>query len=711
MLRFTKRLTAIFLTAMLMMFAAFATVDATEGVAYITTQQALLEAIQQAQNGDVLMVGDIDFTAPDGIFNDMMRVQLSKSIIIRSGYPDRKAVFTNGSFLLRGSKVSGQALECVFENIVFDGNVDTFSLTAADWERPYDPSVDAYTAELPLKAQYAVSFAGNVNASFHGCVFQNYMHEYGGAMWCRYRDYTDNPYFLDLYGDYSGCQLDIQLTDCCFTGNTACYAGGAVYLDGNQDNVRFRAEGCTFENNFVALNDLAEGGGGVFAQYASVELLDCQLIGNEANRDCGMTAGDGDRTRGGAVYVSNGSLRMVNCQVKNNQASLGGGLTLTNAPTTVDGCVLAENCAASKVASDISGPWASVGIGGAMYVETENAIPVSVYNSSIYRNSAANAYGGIYGFYNEDYAGLLSQGFGKLDFALCTIMANHCDAEFDYSASDMWLWYSHPGDVWTVPYVTATGCLILEEAYEEDFPRNELPSLENGYNYYGFEASVQEDPVHGHITSCEWEIPTDHAEQLLDGDYMNKRSTVYVGSNYDVSIYQPGKPPTVEEPSTEPLSPTWTEPTPTPEQTHEVPVQNTPNTLYRTVWLIIPGGCILIVIAVLLLTRKRSGKVVAVKEQPEVQIPVETAPKPKIVMTRYSAEQISRIVQQLPHTQRLTTRELEVFQEMLTGKKQGEIAYELGISVPTVKDNARRIYDKLEVQNKNELFIKVQDYL
>lgn len=85
--------------------------------------------------------------------------------------------------------------------------------------------------------------------------------------------------------------------------------------------------------------------------------------------------------------------------------------------------------------------------------------------------------------------------------------------------------------------------------------------------------------------------------------------------------------------------------------------------------------------------------------------------KPQIVLTRYTQEQIKQIIQSLPQTQRLTPRELEVFEELLMGKKQGEIAYDLGISIPTVKDNARRIYDKLEVQNKNELFVKVQSVI
>lgn len=647
----------------------------------ITSQQDLLDAINAAEDGDVLLVGDIDFTAPTGIFNEMMRVQLRKSITISSGISGEKAVFTNGSFLLRGSKVSGEILECTFENIVFDGAVDTAGLSAEDWERPYDESIQNYTSQYPLKAQYAVSFTGNVTASFEGCVFQNYMYEYGAALWCRYRDYTDNPYYLDRYGDYSGCQLEILLEDCRFAGNAAQYAGGAIYLDGNEDNVTLRAIDCSFENNFSTLNEYGQGGGAIYAQYASVELVDCTLTGNEGNHNCGFGTSDGDRTRGGAIHMSGGELLMTNCMVVQNTASLGGGLCLTNNHTVLDGCVIKENRAANAVATKQTGPRASVGIGGAMYVETESAIPVSIRNSSIYRNSASIAYGGIYGFYNEDYAGLLSQGYGKLDFHFCTVAENTCDITYDYEDPDLWLWYTHPGNVWSIPYVTAVGCLIAEEGVGE-----ELPTAENGYNYFSSEAMMLQEKQ-GHLISDRWEIPVELGVELLANRHGDK---LYAGSNYDASFY------TEQEEQPEQTIPQEPEPPAVSE-----PAVEAKKDYY---WLLIPVGVLAIGLLGVSLLKKRSKA-----EAPAPQ-PSEEA-KPQIVLTRYTKEQIGQIIQSLPQTQRLTPRELEVFEELLMGKKQGEIAYDLGISVPTVKDNARRIYDKLEVQNKNELFVKVQSVI
>ena len=661
----------------------------------ISTPQELLSAINDAKDGDILLVGHIDFTAPQGIFNELTRIQLSKSITIRSGLVGEKAVFTNGSFLLRGSKISGETLQCSFENIIFDGAVDIDSLTASDWERPYDEVSQTYTCDVPLKAQYAVSFAGNVSATFSGCVFKNYMYEYGGAVWCRYGDYTDNPYYLDLYGDYSGCKLDVVLTDCDFIANAAQYAGGAIYLDGNRDNVTFYAADCRFESNFSGLSDYAAGGGAIYAQNASLELTNCLLDSNRANRDWGLTAEYGDRTRGGALHCSSGELKMTNCVASYNGASVGGGLCLTNTRAVLDGCLLTGNRAENTVESDLTGPWASVGIGGAMYVETEGAIPISVYNSAIHGNSARNAYGGVYSFYNEDYAGVLSQGYGRLDLYFCTIASNSCDTAFDYSDPSAWLWYTHPGDVWCIPYVTAFGCILQEEGYALDFPRQEEPSADNGYNSYSCDAVISgNDP---YLLSARWSVPADAAKAALKGRYGDRISEYYVGCNYSEELYQPQSPD--EQPSDPPVSvePTQPEETAADPTTPVIQEPGAGNGGY--LWVIAVVLCVVLLgFGFILFAGMRRKKV--------VQAPLEKA-EPRIVMTRYDEDQIQRIIQNLPQTQRLTARELEVFQEMLMGKKQGEIAYELGISVPTVKDNARRIYDKLEVQNKNELFIKV----
>ena len=87
-----------------------------------------------------------------------------------------------------------------------------------------------------------------------------------------------------------------------------------------------------------------------------------------------------------------------------------------------------------------------------------------------------------------------------------------------------------------------------------------------------------------------------------------------------------------------------------------------------------------------------------------VQPTEEPQASPIIVKTRYTDEEIDRIIQDTTETHIFTDRELDVFRELLKGKKQSEIAYYLGITVNTVKEYTRKVYGKLGVSNKGEMF-------
>ena len=57
---------------------------------------------------------------------------------------------------------------------------------------------------------------------------------------------------------------------------------------------------------------------------------------------------------------------------------------------------------------------------------------------------------------------------------------------------------------------------------------------------------------------------------------------------------------------------------------------------------------------------------------------------------------------QIPLMQKLSSREYEVFQELVRGKFNKEIASHLYISEDTVKKHLKSIYKKLEVRNRVE---------
>ncbi len=99
------------------------------------------------------------------------------------------------------------------------------------------------------------------------------------------------------------------------------------------------------------------------------------------------------------------------------------------------------------------------------------------------------------------------------------------------------------------------------------------------------------------------------------------------------------------------------------------------------------------------------------KVQPPVPEEAVQEQKQIVVMTRYSDADIDRLILILPNVALLTHRELEVLREIMRGRKQSEVAHYLGIEVSTVKDFYKKIYTKLDVSNKDGLFLKVSELL
>ncbi len=261
------RVISLIIFAVVLFSAIPCTAFARESKEVITSFSDLKTAIHGAKDGDTLYVGDIDFTPSGDIFNSWMRIETDKSITIKSGKSDGKAVFTNGSFILSGSKTGNNRNTFLFENIVFDGGVDTASLQFSDFDCQWSEEEQRYLLEEPRVAQYALLFKGNIDADFIGCDFKNYTHEYGPVMHIRYDDYTTIPSLLEMFGDYSGCELNLSFSNCNFSGNAAAYDGGAIYIEGN-GNVTFTARDCVFENNYSGDTQFSVGGGAIYAKSA-----------------------------------------------------------------------------------------------------------------------------------------------------------------------------------------------------------------------------------------------------------------------------------------------------------------------------------------------------------------------------------------------------------------------------------------------------------
>lgn len=642
----------------------------------VTTVDALTSALANAAEGDTILVGDIDFTPPQGIFKSLMRIALNKDVTIKNGKRDGKAVFTGASFLLQGSKTSDNRLACTFAGILFDGGVDARYLTASDWECPVDGKSGELISTEPLLSNYAVSFRGNVDAQFTDCVFQNYMYEQGGAFNCFYGDYTGSPELLTLLGDYSACTLHITADGCEFLSNAAQYGGGAVYLEGNNKNVFFTASDCTFSGNLAGNNAFCLGGGAICACQASVMLKHCSLTENTADHTYGGELPETDIVQGGAVYCTQADLSMTDCTVRGNSASVGGGIAVCATETRIDGCVLAENCAQAHTDGSYpdTGPWSNMGLGGAMHINIENPYSAILTNTSVCGNRAEQAYGGVYAFYNESYANVLPYGFGTVEYRFCTFADNVCTARYDYDAEDAMIWASHPGDAWAIPYVSAFGCAVEDESFASDFPRHELPTADNGYNYFASPAQAEEDgiilspdPDSGQLfvsapKGADWSIPADFAVPLLGEQYASEKA-FRIGSNYDPARYAD----TTEKGSA------------------PIPV------------FFAAGAAVLCAIAVLTLRKKRIPETVL--ESQRVSEPQGAVLLPE--------ERLERACAREEITALLSSREQEVLQKLLEGKSREEIARELFISESTVKKHSSSIYAKLEVKNKVELIRKM----
>ena len=453
----------------------------------ITNRNDFKNAVINANDGDTLLVGDIDFNLQaTGDVNEGERITIDKSITIKNGKTNGDAIFTGASFILSGTKISGLQTSFTFENIVFDEKLDTNSLTLEDL-KVVEPS------KYPAKAQYAIECRGNTNATFTNCDFKNYMHNYGAAISAWYADYSSTTSLLEEHGNNAICELTLYLNDCNFDSNVAIRDGGAIYVDACSKNVSLFATNCQFDKNKSGVNEYESGGGAIYLQDAVSEFVGCTFTNNQANYLFGGECLINDTQSGGAVYCGeNGEITVRNGTFAKNKASCGGAIAICGTTKAfLDECIITENSASpvSDNSDGNKGIGSNKGLGGAIY--TDGRVSVSVNNTEICCNYAENALGAIC---NRYMPGISTNASFTLYF--CTIADNECRfVRTDYLTYDnpAWIWYRYPGDVFGVPTVELFGCFIVDDTYEEDIPRHELPTEENDYNYFGSMQDAKDD--------------------------------------------------------------------------------------------------------------------------------------------------------------------------------------------------------------------------
>lgn len=520
-----------FLLLLCLIFATSAVVGAaasTREGELITTRNEFEKALNAAKDGDTLLVGDIDFNLQgEGAVNEAERITITKNITIKKGKMDGKAVFTGASFLLNGTNVAGKTSEFRFVGITFDEGLNADEITHTDWELSYSGD-GSLISNTPIKCQRAINCIGNINANFSDCEFKNYMSVEGGAIYAWYLD-----------GDNSHCALNLTLDGCSFESNSALNSGGAVYLRA-KGNIQLSAVDCTFTDNRSGFNDQATGGGAVALHDCISEFYNCEFKDNIANHfyggnrffDFGYVPEMGgnfilydDTLEGGAILAWDGELSMKNCVLTKNSASYGGAIALQTITADIEDCLITENSAVSVLEEAHKNKYLGVGscngIGGAIYIDGAKDITIS--NTEIADNYADSAYGAIYATY-VTYDPEFYEQF-ELNLLFCSIRDNACGVKISEIQNDSgsWLYDTH-----AIPYINTVGCLVLDEIYGEDIPRNEQPTEENGYNFFGSAAPAQWYNEEGHLVHAPT-VSTDFIKEKL-GD-RNYYGTFTVGAN------------------------------------------------------------------------------------------------------------------------------------------------------------------------------------
>ena len=505
-----------------------------ETVNLITNRKAFEKALNAAKDDDTLLVGDIDFNQEgEGAVNEAERIIINKNITIKSGKTDGNALFAGASFLLNGTNVAGVASEFKFDGITFDESLVADEITITDWDLSYfgDGSLVSNT---PVKCQYAIECMGNTNATFTECEFKNYMSIEGGAI---------NAWYLD--GDNSHCKLNISLDGCSFVSNSALNAGGAIYLYA-KDNISLSAVNCVFDDNRSGFDDMTVGGGALALFGCTSSFINCEFKNNTANHfyggnryfDFGYVPEMGgnfiiyqDNIAGGAIFARDGELSMRNCKLTANSASYGGALALQTITADIEDCLITDNKAISVLEEQYKqsqlGIGSCNGLGGAIYID--GAKNITIGNTEIANNYADSVLGAIYATY-DTYDPTFYEQF-SLQLLFCSIRDNTCGVKISEIENDSgsWLYDTH-----AIPYIDTFGCLVLDSIYGEDLPRNELPTEENGFNFFGIVAP-EEWYENGHLVHGSV-IPTELVMQKLgNGNYYG---TFTVGANNHEVIYK-----------------------------------------------------------------------------------------------------------------------------------------------------------------------------
>ena len=632
----------------------------------------------------------------------------------------------------------------------------------------YGPAIRAfygdYTLTPSLEAEHGDNVPYKLELNLEGCSFSSNASLYGGgAVYVEAADknVTLNVKDCSFKENKSGFVQNAVGGGAVFVKNTVATFEGCVF-EKNDANYYYGGErfwadklcggaiGCDDGSSLTVRNckiigNKASFGGGIGVLISNANIEDCYISENKAIPETESASGNlglcSERGLGGAIYLNGATnVTVSNTEIRKNYAENAMGAIYTDYAPSLDYstrsvellfCTIEGNTCKMNM-SDYMGYGEDRWLWYSWYTDFfdisyleyyGNLVVDGIYETHLPKTEQPTEENGYNYFgstapsewYNDEghlvHAPTVSTDFikeklgDKNYYGTFTVGANNHDVTFRFFADGEW---KHTvtvpsGVIPTLPDLLKTGYTLTswtlgeEMNYDQGSPLvvgNETENVDIyavytpniykvtfdfGYNQteatqtFGEALSLPEVIERTGYTFVGWFTLADgKGEKLTDGaNFMTAENVTYYAFYEPIVVTPPSEFPTV------------------------------PVIIVSVVILLIAGGAVCFII----LRRKKAQQ--AAKEATEATAadvtPVAPA-EPRIVKTRYTDEEIDRIIEGTKEAQMLTDRELDVFRELLKGKKQSEISYYLGITVNTVKDYAGRVYAKFGVANKNALF-------
>lgn len=647
-------------------------------ITYIKTRSDLILAINQANDGDIIYIDDIDLTISGDIHKNIEVINIEKNLTIQSS-KNKIATLKGVSFNISGTNVASKKNTITFSNINFDGQISSSTISQESWD-----NLDTYDNE-PKFCKYAIELNGNVDVYFSNCSFKNYATYYGGAIRAFYGDYASIDNLNKAYGQNINCNLSINIDNCTFTNNSSYYSGGAINLEGSKKNISINVNNSQFKENYSSCMDYCLGGGACYFLDCESSLKSCSFLENNGSHSFGKTIIDtldlssvppefiedcksslSDQTSGGAIRIDNGSLSVIDTFFENNTASLGGGIASYGGELEVDGCSFYQNHAMCDLLNEPSkntGPWSNMGLGGGLYINSKDGIKNIIYNTSFCKNTARNGYASFYSYYNGGIEEDIIY-YPQVVFNFCSFKDNSEIIKYDASIEP--LWAARPGNVFEISYIKFNCIAVSDELCTSFFNKYELPTKDNNYCYFTDEQHCLTDKTtfefdgkqvylksNGTLST---KVPKDFINEIISNKYGSKSKSFTIGTNYSTDLYVTKK----------------------------------------------SNATLIIAICASIIVLASALSLILVKFFKKVK-------KVTILNTQNNENELERtesIVAKIANKIHLSPREEEVLKLVLKGMKRNEIAKTLFLSDSAIKKYTSQIYKKLNVHSKIELIVR-----